>query len=40
MRRLDRAGIAPPADWEARLRRNLPDRDAFFVKAVELKAQG
>ncbi|WP_295435402.1 retron system putative HNH endonuclease [uncultured Thiodictyon sp.] len=38
MRRLDRTGIAPPADWEARLRRNLPDRDAFFARAAELEA--
>lgn len=38
MRRLDRAGIVPPADWEDRLRRNLPDRDAFFAKAEELEA--
>jgi hypothetical protein len=38
MRRLDRSGIVPPADWDERLRRNLPDRDAFFAKAAELEA--
>jgi uncharacterized protein (TIGR02646 family) len=35
MRRLERAGVEPPADWERRIARNLPDKDAFFAKAAE-----
>ncbi|WP_295457011.1 retron system putative HNH endonuclease [uncultured Thiodictyon sp.] len=38
MRRLDRTGIVPSADWDKRLKRNLPDRDAFFAKEAALEA--
>ncbi len=37
MRRLDRTGIDPPADWEAKVRKALPDWDAYLAAAREFE---